>query len=85
MNLVACSTSRASCTSVVCVIGEDGALSSISRALRPLLRLGLRNPRRPVSSLVFSGPTGVGKTELAKAVAESYYGAEKAMVRIDMS
>ena len=66
------------------VIGQDGAVSSIARALRRA-RVGLRNPRRPVSSLVFSGPTGVGKTELAKAVAESYYGAEKAMVRIDMS
>ena len=66
------------------VIGQHGAVSSIARALRRA-RVGLRNPTRPVASLVFAGPTGVGKTELAKAVAESYYGAEKAMVRIDMS
>eukprot|EP00962_Isochrysis_galbana_P000381 scaffold107_cov106-Isochrysis_galbana.AAC.9 len=66
------------------VIGQHGAVSAIARALRRA-RVGLRDPRRPVASLVFSGPTGVGKTELAKAVAEAYYGSEKAMVRLDMS
>merc|ERR1719389_1131496 len=67
------------------VIGQNKAVSAIARALRRARVPGLRAPRRPVASLVFSGPTGVGKTELAKAVVESYYGAEKAMVRIDMS
>ena len=66
------------------VVGQDGAVSAISRALRRA-RVGLRSPRRPVASMVFCGPTGVGKTELAKAVAELYYGQEKAMVRLDMS
>jgi len=66
------------------VIGQSGAVSAISRALRRA-RVGLRSPRRPVASMIFCGPTGVGKTELAKAVAEMYYGQEKAMVRLDMS
>ena len=65
------------------VIGQEGAISAIARALRRA-RVGLRDPRRPVASLVFSGPTGVGKTELAKAVAEAYYGSEKAMVRLGL-
>ena len=66
------------------VVGQHGAVSSIARALRRA-RVGLRSPRRPVASLIFCGPTGVGKTELSKAVAELYYGEEKAMVRLDMS
>merc|ERR1719224_90214 len=66
------------------VIGQDFAVSAIARALRRA-RVGLRSPRRPVASMIFCGPTGVGKTELAKAVAEQYYGDEKAMVRLDMS
>jgi len=66
------------------VVGQSGAVSAISRALRRA-RVGLRSPRRPVASMIFCGPTGVGKTELAKAVAELYYGQEKAMVRLDMS
>jgi ATP-dependent Clp protease ATP-binding subunit ClpC len=66
------------------VIGQDFAVSAISRALRRA-RAGLGSPKRPVASMFFCGPTGVGKTELAKAVAESYYGSEKAIVRLDMS
>lgn len=66
------------------VIGQQFAVSAIARALRRA-RVGLRSPHRPVASMVFCGPTGVGKTELAKAVAESYYGDEKALVRLDMS
>jgi len=66
------------------VIGQSFAVSAIARALRRA-RVGLRSPRRPVASMIFCGPTGVGKTELAKAVAELYYGDEKAMVRLDMS
>uniref|UniRef100_A0A7S2ILD5 Clp R domain-containing protein n=1 Tax=Haptolina brevifila TaxID=156173 RepID=A0A7S2ILD5_9EUKA len=66
------------------VIGQHGAVSAISRALRRA-KVGLRAPRRPVASMIFCGPTGVGKTELAKAVASLYYGQEKAMVRLDMS
>jgi len=66
------------------VIGQHGAVSAISRALRRA-KVGLRSPRRPVASMIFCGPTGVGKTELAKAVASLYYGQEKAMVRLDMS
>merc|ERR1719240_1548226 len=66
------------------VIGQGFAVSAIARALRRA-RVGLRASNRPVASMIFCGPTGVGKTELAKAVAESYYGDEKAMVRLDMS
>ena len=66
------------------VVGQGFAVSAIARALRRA-RVGLRSPRRPVASMIFCGPTGVGKTELAKAVAEQYYGDEKAMVRLDMS
>uniref|UniRef100_A0A7S4B772 Clp R domain-containing protein n=1 Tax=Chrysotila carterae TaxID=13221 RepID=A0A7S4B772_CHRCT len=66
------------------LIGQHGAVAAVSRALRRA-RVGLRDPRRPVASLFFSGPTGVGKTELAKAVADAYYGSEKAMIRFDMS
>merc|ERR1719424_322729 len=66
------------------VIGQHGAVSAISRALRRA-KVGLGSERRPVASMIFCGPTGVGKTELAKAVAQLYYGQEKAMVRLDMS
>lgn len=66
------------------LIGQNFAVSAIARALRRA-RVGLRSPRRPVASMIFCGPTGVGKTELAKSVAEQYYGDEKSMVRLDMS
>ncbi|KAM0903145.1 hypothetical protein ACQ4PT_018924 [Festuca glaucescens] len=66
------------------VIGQDEAVIAISRAIRRA-RVGLRNPNRPVASLIFAGPTGVGKSELAKALAACYYGSEDAMVRLDMS
>jgi ATP-dependent Clp protease ATP-binding subunit ClpC len=66
------------------VVGQSEAVTAISRAVRRA-RSGLADGSRPVASMIFAGPTGVGKTELAKAVASSYYGAEKSMVRIDMS
>jgi len=66
------------------VIGQNEAVRAVSRAVRRA-RAGLSSGTRPVASLLFSGPTGVGKTELVKALAESYYGSEDAMVRIDMS
>jgi ATP-dependent Clp protease ATP-binding subunit ClpC len=66
------------------VIGQQDAIHSISRAIRRA-RVGLKNPKRPIGSFIFSGPTGVGKTELAKALAGLFFGAEEAMIRIDMS
>ncbi|WVZ57305.1 hypothetical protein U9M48_007706 [Paspalum notatum var. saurae] len=66
------------------VVGQDEAVTAISRAIRRA-RAGLSEPGRPVGSFLFAGPTGVGKTELAKAVAAFYYGSEAAMVRLDMS
>ncbi|MDB5101534.1 MAG: ATP-dependent Clp protease ATP-binding subunit ClpC [Cyanobacteria bacterium RYN_339] len=66
------------------VIGQHDAIHSISRAIRRA-RVGLKNPKRPIGSFIFSGPTGVGKTELAKALAGLFFGAEEAMIRIDMS
>jgi ATP-dependent Clp protease ATP-binding subunit ClpC len=66
------------------VIGQTEAVRSISQAIRRA-RAGLADASKPVASIIFSGPTGVGKTELAKAVAQTYFGAEQAMVRIDMS
>jgi len=66
------------------VIGQKPAVRSVSAAIRRA-RAGLSLPNRPVASLIFSGPTGVGKTELAKAVADCCYGSEKSMVRLDMS
>ncbi|MFC1640582.1 ATP-dependent Clp protease ATP-binding subunit [Patescibacteria group bacterium] len=66
------------------VIGQDEAVKAVSEAVRRG-RAGLKNPNRPVGSFIFLGPTGVGKTELAKALASLLFGDEKAMIRIDMS
>ncbi len=66
------------------VIGQDEAVSAVSRAIRRG-RVGLKDPRRPIGSFLFLGPTGVGKTELCKALAEAVFGDESAMIRIDMS
>ena len=66
------------------VVGQDEAISGISRAVRRA-RAGLKDARRPVGAFIFLGPTGVGKTELAKALANVIFGSDDAMVRIDMS
>jgi ATP-dependent Clp protease ATP-binding subunit ClpC len=66
------------------VIGQDEAVTAVSEAVR-LARAGLKDRRRPIATFYFLGPTGVGKTELAKALAESVFGDEEAMIRIDMS
>jgi ATP-dependent Clp protease ATP-binding subunit ClpC len=66
------------------VVGQDEAIKAISRSIRRS-SAGLRDPARPIGSFIFSGPTGVGKTELAKALAEVLFGDEDAMVRLDMS
>ncbi|MDY4191657.1 MAG: ATP-dependent Clp protease ATP-binding subunit [Oscillospiraceae bacterium] len=66
------------------VIGQDRAVQAISRAIRRS-RVGLGDPKRPIGSFLFLGPTGVGKTELSKALAEALFADEKAMIRIDMS
>lgn len=66
------------------VIGQEEAVIAISKAVRRA-RAGLKDPKRPVGSFVFLGPTGVGKTELARALAEAMFGDEDAMIRVDMS
>lgn len=66
------------------VIGQKDAVTSISKAVRRA-RAGLKDPKRPIGSFIFLGPTGVGKTELARALAESMFGDEDAMIRVDMS
>lgn len=66
------------------VVGQDEAVSAVSRAIRRA-RAGLKDPRRPIGSYLFLGPTGVGKTELSKALAEVMFDREDAMVRLDMS
>merc|ERR1711904_411344 len=66
------------------VIGQEEAVVAISKAIRRA-RVGLKNPNRPIASFIFSGPTGVGKSELAKSLASYYFGSEEAMVRLDMS
>jgi ATP-dependent Clp protease ATP-binding subunit ClpC len=66
------------------VIGQDEAVEAVCKAIRRA-RVGLKNPNRPIGSFIFSGPTGVGKTELAKALAGYFFGSEDALIRIDMS
>ncbi|MFM7087375.1 MAG: ATP-dependent Clp protease ATP-binding subunit [Cyanobium sp.] len=66
------------------LIGQDEAVKAVSRAIRRA-RVGLKNPNRPIASFIFSGPTGVGKTELTKALATYFFGSEEAMIRLDMS
>ena len=66
------------------VIGQNDAVVAISKAIRRA-RVGLKSPNRPIGSFIFSGPTGVGKTELAKALAEAIFGSEDNMIRVDMS
>lgn len=66
------------------VIGQDEAVSAVARAVKRG-RVGLKDPRRPIGSFLFLGPTGVGKTELSKALAEALFGNENSMIRVDMS
>src|SRR5574344_429354 len=66
------------------VIGQSDAVTAVSKAIRRA-RVGLKSPNRPIGSFIFSGPTGVGKTELAKALAEAMFGSEDNMIRVDMS
>jgi ATP-dependent Clp protease ATP-binding subunit ClpB len=73
---------RTSCTSAW--IGQDEAVTAVAEAVMRA-RAGLKDPNRPIGSFIFLGPTGVGKTELARALAEFLFDDEQAMVRIDMS
>ncbi|NMA91530.1 MAG: ATP-dependent Clp protease ATP-binding subunit [Firmicutes bacterium] len=66
------------------VIGQDEAVEAVARAIRRA-RAGLKDPKRPVGSFIFLGPTGVGKTELARALAEALFGDERAIIKLDMS
>lgn len=66
------------------LIGQDEAVRAVSKAIRRA-RVGLKNPNRPIASFIFSGPTGVGKTELTKSLAAYFFGSEEAMIRLDMS
>ncbi len=66
------------------VVGQEEAVSAVSKAIRRG-RVGLKDPNRPIGSFLFLGPTGVGKTELSKALAEAMFGSENAMIRVDMS
>jgi len=66
------------------VVGQDAAVTAVARAIRRA-RAGLKDPRRPIGSFIFLGPTGVGKTELARTLAQALFGDEDAMVRLDMS
>ena len=66
------------------IIGQDSAVTAVSKAIRRA-RAGLKNPERPIGSFVFCGPTGVGKTELAKVLADYYFGSADNLIRVDMS
>src|SRR6202166_567502 len=66
------------------VVGQEEAIRSLSQAVRRS-RTGLKDPKKPIGSFIFLGPTGVGKTELARAVSEALFGEEDSLVRIDMS
>lgn len=66
------------------IIGQNEAVTAVSKAIRRA-RVGLKDPKRPIGSFIFSGPTGVGKTELCKALAEAMFGDENAIIRLDMS
>jgi ATP-dependent Clp protease ATP-binding subunit ClpC len=66
------------------VVGQDEAIKAVSKAVRRA-RAGLKDPRRPIGSFIFLGPTGVGKTELCKALGEALFGDEDALIRVDMS
>ena len=66
------------------VVGQEEAVTAVSKAIRRG-RVGLKDPNRPIGSFLFLGPTGVGKTELSKALAEAMFGSENAMIRVDMS
>lgn len=66
------------------VVGQNDAVKAVARAIRRR-RVGLKDPKRPIGSFLFLGPTGVGKTELSKALAEAVFGSEKDMIRVDMS
>ena len=66
------------------IIGQDEAVTAVSRAIRRG-RVGLKDPKRPIGSFIFCGPTGVGKTELCKALAKAMFGSENMMIRLDMS
>ena len=65
------------------IIGQDSAVKAVSRAIRRS-RTGLKDPKKPIGSFIFLGPTGVGKTELCKALAEALFGDENAMIRLDI-
>ena len=66
------------------IVGQDEAVTAVSKAIRRS-RVGLKDPKRPIGSFIFLGPTGVGKTELCKTLAEAMFGSENAMIRLDMS
>ncbi len=66
------------------VIGQHNAVEAVAKAVRRA-RIGLKDPKRPIGSFIFLGPTGVGKTELARSLAEALFGDENLMIRLDMS